>query len=274
MSTEEYKQFRAGKTSEVKRLELQAKSFEGTFSKQINLLRVRNGSKILDAGCGTGSFARLIAPIVAPERVIAVDIDPMFIQEAKNLAQKEGRNNIEFQVGNIENLDSFQREFFDVSYCRLVLPHLNDQVKGISELTRVTRKGGIIASSDEGDVFTYPSIDSFFGLFGKIAQWRRATQSQTSSKKQTTSELFKALGLRDIRIFPIPNFASNSENREKLRNFAATPIQMIDMYKEDVISKGFMSESEYQEGLQELNNWLERPEAFWMILTIFTIGTV
>lgn len=273
MSTQEYKQFRGGKTSEIKRLELQARSFADTFNKQISLLGVRSGTKVLDAGCGTGSFSRGIAPIVAPESVIAVDIDPAFIQEAKSLAQNEGKNNIEFQVGDIQNLDSLQKELFDLSYCRLVLPHLNDQAKGVSELKRVTKKGGVIASSDEGDVFTYPSIDRFFGLFGKVAQWRKATQTQTT-KKQTAAELFNALGLRHIRIFPIPNFATGSENQEKLRNFATTPIQMLEMYKEEVMSKGFMSEIEYREGVQELNNWLERPDAFWMILSIFTTGIV
>ena len=272
LSTAEYTRFRAGKSKEIERLELQANSFSDVFKKQIQLLNIKSGSKVLDAGCGTGSFARNVAPIVAPERVTAVDIDPVFIEEAKKLSAKDGRTNIAFQVGNVESLDFLQNEIYDAVYCRLVIPHVSDPVRAISELKRVAKKGGIIASSDEGDLFTYPPIGRFFGLFEKVAQWRKATQNHVEANRQTAFELFESVGISEVRIFPIPNFASNSESREKLRDLAATPIQILDMYKDDVISKGFMSESEYNEGVLELKSWLERPDSFWMALSIFTIG--
>jgi ubiquinone/menaquinone biosynthesis C-methylase UbiE len=120
------------------------------------LLNIKSRAKVLDAGCGTGSFARQVAPIVSPEKVTAIDIDPIFVEEAKKLAANEGISNATFQVGNIERLDFLDNESYDIVYCRLVFPHLENPLNAISELKRVTRKGGFIASSDEGDVFTYP----------------------------------------------------------------------------------------------------------------------
>src|SRR5580704_3651137 len=57
----EYSKFRAGKALEIQRLELQAKSFESSMPKQFSLLNIKKGMSILDAGCGTGSFARSVA---------------------------------------------------------------------------------------------------------------------------------------------------------------------------------------------------------------------
>jgi hypothetical protein len=107
-----------------------------------------------------------------------------------------------------------------------------------------------------------------------VAEWRKATQSKTLTKKPTASELFETAGLHRVRIFPIPNFASSSENPEKLKNLSLLPVQMLELYKDEVISKGFMKEDEYKEGIQELHNWLERQDTFWMVLSLLTIGTV
>jgi ubiquinone/menaquinone biosynthesis C-methylase UbiE len=79
------------------------------------LLNIKSRAKVLDAGCGTGSFAPNIASIVFSERVTAVDIDPMFIEEAKKLATNEGKNNASFHVGNIETLDFLESENYDVA---------------------------------------------------------------------------------------------------------------------------------------------------------------
>jgi ubiquinone/menaquinone biosynthesis C-methylase UbiE len=274
LSTREYKEFRAGKEKEIERLELQAKSFAEIFHKQISLLGIKSETLVVDAGCGTGSFARQISPIVLPAQVLAVDIDSTFVEEAKKLSEEQGRTNIRFEVGNIEDLNFIKNGEVDVSYCRLLLPHLSNPAKAIGELKRVTRTGGKIASSDEGGLYTYPSIDKFFALFGKVAQWRVSTQESQTTHRESALELFQAAGLKDVGVFPMANFASSSEDKEKLKNFAAVPAQMLEIYKDEVISKGFMSQDEYDEGLHELEVWLERPDAFWMTLSIFTIGTV
>jgi len=274
LSTKDYSQYRAGKAKEIERLELQAKSFPDVFEKQIQLLNIKKGCRVLDAGCGTGSFARNVASIVSPETVTAIDIDSVFIEEAKRFAAKEGKTNIAFHFGNIENLDFLESETFDVAYCRLVLPHLENPLKAISELKRVARKGGRITSSDEGGVYTYPSIEKFFGLFAKVSQWRKVTQTKSPTKGVTAVELFKSPGLQDVRTCPIPQYASSSESPDKLRNLALAPVQMLELYKDEVMSKGFMAETDYNEGIQELENWMDRRDAFWLVLSLLTVATV
>jgi ubiquinone/menaquinone biosynthesis C-methylase UbiE len=284
MKQTEYARFRSGKASEIKRLELEAKAFRDFILKQISTLGIKSGTKVLDAGCGTGSFARMIAPIASPARVTAVDIEPIFIGEARRRAtRQETTSNIDFEVGDMESL-RFPDETFDVSRLGLVLAHIKDALKTVFEMKRVTRKGGLVASADEGDLFTYPPIEKFFGLFGKIAQWRKATQKLQSSvqmkmfthatSKENAYSLFTKAGLHDVRVFPIANYASSQENPGKLREFTTVPVMMLEIHKDEVISRGFMTQGDYEEGISELQQWLPTPDSFWMVLGMLTIGTV
>jgi ubiquinone/menaquinone biosynthesis C-methylase UbiE len=57
--------------------------------------------RVLDAGCGTGVVTRRVAVKVSPGEVFGVDMDSLFIQEAKELAAKEEASNIKFSVDNV-----------------------------------------------------------------------------------------------------------------------------------------------------------------------------
>ncbi len=264
---------------ETERLELQAKSFRDSIQKQISLLGIKKDSNVLDAGCGTGSFARAIAPLVSPTKVRAIDIEPIFIEEAKRLSRINGIPNIEFEIGDIQNL-GFPDKTFDLSYTKFVFSHLTNPMKSISELIRVTRKGGIIASVDEGGLFVHPptSLDKFFALFEKMAQWRKVAQAPNMhSSENIGKELFRQFsssGLSNVTVYPIPTYASSSENPGILNDLTTVARQMIEIYKDEIIARGFLTKTEYVEGVNELEKWLRRPDAFWLVLTIMTVGTV
>jgi len=275
MDGTEYSRFRAGKETEIVRLELQEKTFQESVTKQISLLEIKKGTKVLDAGCGTGSFARAVAKIVLPEVVKAIDIDQVFIEEARVLSNKGGITNIDFRVGDLYNLD-FPSHTFDVVHCIFVLPHLKDPAKGVSELARVTKSGGHVATMDEGGLYVYPpgSLDKFFGLFGKLGQWREATQKTDSVVKPNAHSLFTNIGLTQISVYPIPTYASSRETPRELKDLVTVPRQLIEIYRSEIVAKGFMNEREYAQGMDELEKWLQRPDSFWLVLSILTTGKV
>ena len=152
----EYSRLRAGKDLEMQRLELQSKSFESSLPKQFSLLNIKKGMSILDAGCGTGLFVRSVANIVYPGTVIGLDEDATFIEEGRRLSEKSNLSNVDFKIGDVQNLE-FADQTFDLTYCRFVLPHLSNPMKAVSEMIRVTKKDGRVASMDEGGLYVYPS---------------------------------------------------------------------------------------------------------------------
>jgi ubiquinone/menaquinone biosynthesis C-methylase UbiE len=113
----------------------------------VELLGPRPGSRLLDAGCGTGDFARRLAAQVGPTgRVVGVDASATMIDEAQRRTV-DAALPVELQRGDITRL-AFGDGAFDGTYSERVFQHLHDPRAGIAELVRVTRPGGRIAVID------------------------------------------------------------------------------------------------------------------------------
>lgn len=115
-----------------------------TFHALIAAAGVRTGQRVLDVGCGTGYFARLLAQAVGPEGlVVGIDPSPEMTAYA---SRKAGRaRNCHFQVGTAESL-AFPAEHFDVVVSSLVMHHLPEdlRVPALREMRRVLRPGGTL----------------------------------------------------------------------------------------------------------------------------------
>jgi ubiquinone/menaquinone biosynthesis C-methylase UbiE len=113
-----------------------------TFQSLIAAAGVQPGQRVLDVGCGTGYFARLLARAVGPEGlVVGIDPSPEMITYA---SRKAGRvRNCQFRVGTAESLD-LPAEHFDVVVSSLVLHHLPEDLRmpALREMRRVLRPGG------------------------------------------------------------------------------------------------------------------------------------
>jgi ubiquinone/menaquinone biosynthesis C-methylase UbiE len=105
---------------------------------------VQPGQRVLDVGCGTGYFARLLARAVGPTGlVVGIDPAPEMIAYA---SRKAGRfDNCQFRVGTAEALD-FPADHFDVVVSSLVMHHLPEdlRVPALREMRRVLRPGGTL----------------------------------------------------------------------------------------------------------------------------------
>ena len=97
---------------------------------------------VLDAACGTGAFACALAPHVG--FVAGNDLSTQMVARARATAKRLGLENTAFDVGNICTLD-FANETFDAVVAGNILHLLVSPERALSELTRVTRPGGIIA---------------------------------------------------------------------------------------------------------------------------------
>jgi glycosyltransferase involved in cell wall biosynthesis/2-polyprenyl-3-methyl-5-hydroxy-6-metoxy-1,4-benzoquinol methylase len=104
---------------------------------------VEPGIKVLDAGCGEGIPAVMMAQKGAA--VTACDLSGPNIKRAREYAKEEGvADKINFLIADSENLP-FADNSFDLVVSSHVLEHLPDFDRGLAELMRVTRKRAIIA---------------------------------------------------------------------------------------------------------------------------------
>ncbi|VEP11555.1 Type 11 methyltransferase [Hyella patelloides LEGE 07179] len=97
---------------------------------------------VLDIGCGTGEFSRLLAK--QTQKVVVIDLSPKTIEIA--LANSQEYKNINFQIANILNYE-FPREYFDAIVSIATLHHVPEP-ELLANLKASLKPGGTLAILD------------------------------------------------------------------------------------------------------------------------------
>lgn len=157
------------------------------------LVDLRDGEVVLDLGSGAGFDCFLAAAKVGSNgKVIGVDMTPEMVEKAKHNAQKNGIKNVEFRLGEIENLPA-EDNSIDVIISNCVINLSSDKLRTYKEAYRVLKPGGRIAISDLALIKELPekireSIRAYVGCVGGailIDEYKR---------------IVEASGLKDVNI--------------------------------------------------------------------------
>jgi len=101
--------------------------------------------RALDVATGTGFTALALAPRC--EQVIALDLTPGMVREARSLRDARGARNLEFCLGDAEALP-FRADAFDLVTCRHAAHHFSHIEQALAEMTRVARPRGRVVLDD------------------------------------------------------------------------------------------------------------------------------
>lgn len=100
---------------------------------------IPSGAKVLEVGCGTGSMWKDHLHLVADSELILTDFSAGMLENArKNLPLQE---NLSFQVVDIQDIP-WPDDSFDVVIANMMLYHVPDLHRGLSEVRRVLKPGG------------------------------------------------------------------------------------------------------------------------------------
>lgn len=154
-----------GTNSYVQRLSVSDPLIEPIARSAIQALHLPSGSRGLDAGCGIGLQATLLAEAVGPAgHVTGLDLSPTFLTHARQIAQKSSLSErISFREGDVGHLP-FDGNAFDWAWsANCVGYHPADPLPPLKELARVVKPGGsvvILAWSSQQLLPGYPLLEA------------------------------------------------------------------------------------------------------------------
>lgn len=121
------------------------------YEMQVRAVGIQPGWRILDAGCGSGSFLPWLADLVGSTgHIAALDLAPdnIAVVEAR-LADWRLATPVETQVGSVLDLP-YPDASFDAVWCANTSQYLTDVEleQALAEMRRVVRPGGLVAMKD------------------------------------------------------------------------------------------------------------------------------
>jgi SAM-dependent methyltransferase len=154
---------------------------------------ISSGMKVVDVGCGPGGLTSELAGVVGAENVAAIDPAPQFAD-----ACRERNPGADVRVGVAEELP-WPDDSFDAALCSLVVAFMEDPDRGIGEMARVTRPGGVVAACMwdlAGGGMTM--LSTFWKVVRELDPDVAGERLRPGVKEGDLSERFRRAGLDDV----------------------------------------------------------------------------
>ena len=193
----------------------------------VALASLREGETVLDLGSGAGFDCFLAANQVGETgRVVGVDMTPEMIEKARENAGKGNYENVEFRLGEIENLPVADNTA-DVIVSNCVINLAPDKKSVFKEAFRVLKPGGRIMVSDIVLTKELPeaiknSVQAYVGCVSG------------AMVKLEYLETMEAAGFNDITVidetsFPIDCMANDPTARTIMDNLDLSPEKVLEL---------------------------------------------
>jgi ubiquinone/menaquinone biosynthesis C-methylase UbiE len=211
-----------------------------------------DGSKVLEVGCGVGAQTITLAKNSPQAEITSVDISEPSLNHAKNLIEKEGISNVDFQVADIMNLP-FEDETFDYVFICFVLEHLPDPVGALLSLKRVLKKGGSITviEGDHGSCYFHPETKEAV----KVWECLIKVQTDLNCNPLMGRELYPLLieaGFEDVQIDPRIVYVDSSKPELVDGFIEKTIIAMVEGVKDQSIESDLIDLATWEKGIEDL----------------------
>ena len=131
------------------------------FKPVLDRIKQKDNAYILDAGCGDGVHAQVLAESEESFSYCGIDISQNAISAARS---RVGDKRFEFLVEDMMST-SLDSEVFDIVFSYGVIAYTESPVTVVLELARVTKTGGIVG------LWIYPKPEGMLGQLFRITQW-------------------------------------------------------------------------------------------------------
>lgn len=224
------------------------------------LPHLKQGDRVLDFGCGPGTITVGLAGAVEPGEVHGIDMEESQIAMARSAAEAGGHDNTTFHVGDVTALP-FEDNSFDVAHCHAVLMHVPDTAAVLSEVKRVLKPGGIVASREMfvESSFLEPVDDDVDAAWATFSMLLAANGGHPQMGKELRN-VFQQAGFSNVRVGGSFTFFGTDEDVAFLHKF------ILDwFYSPEVIEAatkyGLATHEQFDTWKKGLDDWRVAPGA-------------
>ncbi len=195
----------------------------------IALASLKEGETVVDLGSGAGFDCFLAANKVGGKgRVIGVDMTPEMLEKAREHARKGNYSNVEFRLGEIENLPIADNTA-DVVISNCVINLAPDKNRVFKEAYRALKPGGRLMVSDivltkELPDFIRESIMAYVGCIAGAAL------------EEEYLGAIEGAGFADVRVVDEAVFATDSLENDPIASLIAESLKLSPEKLQDLTS--------------------------------------
>jgi SAM-dependent methyltransferase len=187
--------------------------FMGRYSSKLapafaDFAGVREGQRVLDVGCGPGALTAVLVERLGASSVAAVDPSEPFVAAAR-----ERHPGVDVRQAPAEELP-FEDGEFDAALAQLVVHFMADPVRGLEEMKRVVRPGGVVAACVWDHAGGQTPLAPFWDAVHEMDPEEEGEGTLAGGRRGHLSELMAEAGLREVEETALPVHVEHSTFEE------------------------------------------------------------
>lgn len=242
---------------------------------------IKKTDHILDVGCGPGTITTSLAEYASEGNIIGIDVSQEILERAKKLASEagvpiQGPGSVVFVQGNVLDGLPYLDDTFDIVYCSQLFSHLpppDMPVRALTEMRRILKPGGILASRDAADQHFYPrslDLDRLWVENSTRALRKGAPpQADRSTAGARMPALFRSVGFDagggKVHVGAGTTVFSGAKGREWLAWRGTGQLQQGDPFYQSWLDAG-ITEDEIQQTRLAVEKWAATDDAWYAAL--------
>lgn len=224
--------------------------------------RYREGSSVLEAGCGVGAQTLTLARNSPQARIVSIDIAAKSLEAARAKVEAAGFGNVRFQQADLFALP-FERESFDHVFVCFVLEHVARPLEALAKLKEVLKPGGTITviEGDHGSTCFHPDSEAAHAAIRCQVELQRAAGGNANIGRELYP-LLRQAGFAGVHVSPRMVYADSSRPQLVELFTRRTFTAMIEGVREPAIQAGMMSAEAFDAGIRALYRTAEEDGVF------------
>ena len=155
---------------------------------------IKEGYRVLDVGCGTGSLTFTIAERTKASKIIGIDPSPGYLEYAR---ANNPHPHVTFEIGDAQKLP-YDDASFDCCISSLMVQFVPDAHKAAREMQRVTKESGIVATCMWDPSGGLELAKTFWDAAVAVDREARRPADRRFESPEALSDLWIATGLGNV----------------------------------------------------------------------------